>query len=200
MELPFLNVHSLQAAGQNFKRLIEQFPLSADDIEFPEAVEALPTTNLYVGRRIVFKASTGVYWDLVYTGEETYPWAKIGGPALRAVESTTKESKAETDQTSGSPTITVPLACEARFNFGAINVQLFGTSQANGYCDLYIDGSSTRNAFVNAGTQFGGGPLYAQYVTTIAKSKVAATRYKVNNGQEFHWERLFIEVDPLRVG
>lgn len=45
-------------------------------------VEALPTTRLEKGRFVIFKAATGVYWLLLYTGEETYPWAKIGGSAL----------------------------------------------------------------------------------------------------------------------
>lgn len=61
-------------------------------------VEALPSTEALKGDLCTFKAATGVYWRLTYTdvigGEETFPWAKIGGPPLLATTATERETAA----------------------------------------------------------------------------------------------------------
>lgn len=70
--------------------------------ELPSASPTDPA--ILEGARCIYKPTTGVFWDLVYTGEEVYPWAKVGGPPLR---------------TSSLKLLTPPLNMEAAVSWGA---------------------------------------------------------------------------------
>ena len=80
----------------------------------PEPVTSLPTTDLYVGRRIVYSSSAGP-WDFVLDDPNaTYPWRFMGGPPL-AHYIDTDQLKAGggagyADLATVGPTVTVPLA------------------------------------------------------------------------------------------
>jgi hypothetical protein len=68
-------------------------------------VSALPV-GAALGDTCLFKAATGVYWQLQYTGEAIYPWAKIGGPPLVARSDT---GRALTNQVAYASLPTDPL-------------------------------------------------------------------------------------------
>jgi hypothetical protein len=160
-------------------------------------VEALPSTEAVKGDRCTYKAATGVYWELVYTEEATYPWAKVGGPPLRTLESTKRETTSATYQTTGAPSVTVPLAAAARFSLGVENaISVAATKEAR--MGLFLNTVETANVNCLVTTLSNPGP--AVTVQTIAAGKAAQARYKSDGTNNASFFSMYIEVDPLRVG
>lgn len=162
---------------------------------FPTAVVSSLPTSPVVGQQIIYKVATGVYWDLIYTGETTYPWAKIGGPAWRKTELATKETTSATYQTSGAPSLTAPLVMEARFAVGVENAVLV-TLGKEARVGLFLDGVEIG---VNAYTAVSNSPS-GSGINALASGKVAQARYKANGVDKAEFYSLYIEIDPLRVG
>lgn len=165
-------------------------------------VEALPTQNLAPGVTCTFKAGTGVYWRLVYTGEGEYPWAKIGGPPLRKVETTNRESgTAGGIQTTGAPSVTTPLKGEYRGRYGAATAQLASAGATQASCFLFINGAENEVTFSVGSVQFEAQVMDVGFDTkTIEAGKIVQTRYSSNNARSFTFIHLFVEIDPIRVG
>lgn len=131
-------VRSLGGSQQNFERVALQFPLSPSEggvVLGPESVGAaqlkagirqlgivtsLPSSGTRGDRCIFDTGTAGVYWELLYTGEETYPWAKIGGPPLKVVSTNVRalESEGYADLPTDPLSIEAPLDGEYR---GEIN-------------------------------------------------------------------------------
>lgn len=154
----------------------------------------------------VADATNNIVWDLEYDGRnETYPWRKIGGASMRKVEATNRESgTGGTIETTGAPSLTTPLKGEYRGHYGATSVQIIGagsspTTQAT--CLLYINGVNV-DSNVSVGTfQFEGSPLGSGFETkAIESGKTVQTRYSSNNGRNWNFNQLFVEIDPIRVG
>lgn len=106
MKLPSRTVPDL-ASQLNFEKLER----TVDS----EPVTSLPTTDLYVGRRVIYvaDAANGVYWDLVLTDPNaTYPWSALG-PVPLVGEVTTAQSLTNgtySDLATVGPSVTLPLA------------------------------------------------------------------------------------------
>jgi hypothetical protein len=157
-------------------------------------VEALPT-GATKDELCSFKASTGVYWRLVYTGEETYPWAKIGGPKLRAAigEATVNT---ETPTAPGGLTIPAPLAIEADLEYGANRA--IPPSGAFSRCTLFVGGVGVGEAVAGPTNQ---NPLYAVNRVTVAKGAVVENRVsRVSGSASINFIIPYVTVNPMRVG
>lgn len=171
-------------------------------------VTSLPITTVK-GSVCTFKAATGIYWRLIYTGEATYPWAKMGGPSLRTVELTTRETKSATAQTTGAPFITLPLNMEFRARYGAAFANLKEPGLQQLYTILFVNGVE-KDVNATAATDITGLVATAQFEgntidrgsnpqTALATQKVE-TRYHTQGTITGGFYELFIEIDPLRVG
>jgi len=169
---------------------------SAGDISLARdygIVEALPAGTIAKGSLCTYKAATGIYWRLLYTGEATYPWAKVGGPALRnfVVEATNAtEVLAKVNE------FTTPLAMEADVTWASLRV-ITGTSAFTSF-HLYIAGSIAAETYVGTSIQgIGGGQLRP----TLAKSALIETRMaRLGGSGSAQLIGASLRLDPLRVG
>lgn len=169
-------------------------------------VEALPGGTIAKGSRATFKAATGIYWELRYTAEATYPWAKIGGPPLQtqytAAANLTTES--ETPQTTNAPSITMPaVKMEATFDWGA-NLAYAVVAGGQARLSLYVAGSSTGNdAYSSEGFATGGtiAALRAVSTRTVAASVAVQVRYwRFAASGAVQFFAPYLAVDPVRLG
>jgi hypothetical protein len=168
-------------------------------------VAALPTTEAVLSDKCTYKVETGVYWDLIYTGEATYPWAKIGGPPMRVTDTAVsfRETKETTAQTTGAPSITAPLAMEARARYGARHVSLreAGAPADVGRAELYVNAVFKEGALAAGVDAFEGNTLdKGSDSFTVAAAQAVQTRYRSESGKMFQFYYLFVELDPIRVG
>jgi len=163
----------------------------------------LPTRNLFVGRRIVYSAPSGL-WDLFYDGEGEYPWKKIGGPPLRAKDAA-GERLAKTGEgflTTGAPSITVPLKMEFDAAFGT----RFLAFSTGGFATLGLFVNGVEKDWAKATNQEAGGenedafPLRNDALNlTVEAGKAIALRYKAEFSNDTFYQ-MYLEVDPIRVG
>jgi len=163
-------------------------------------VEALPTQNLAPGCTCTFKAATGIYWKLVYTGETTYPWAKIGGPPLRFVDPEGRSCESTTNLSTGVPSMTAPLAMEALFTFGASYIQNSSGELNEALLVLLINGVESEFARWTSSSTFALTAEMVDSVQAIAKGQVATLRYRGTSAKKLVFNRNQFKVDPLRVG
>lgn len=170
-------------------------------------VEALPSTEALKGDVCRYKAATGIYWDLLYTGEETYPWAKIGGPALHASSDVARSTTSETY--ASLPTdpleITVPLAGDYDIEIAAWMVPIATTAEGN--CRLSYSVGTT--AAADAWCVLDQTPAAKNGISTLSKKNrfkgVAASaaveekaKSSFGGSSSFNYRRLW--ADPIRVG
>lgn len=169
-------------------------------------VTALPTKSPtpVAGDRCTFKVATGHYWDLAYTAEATYPWAKIGGLPLQAQQSAEIQRTTTSYESTGCPSLTAPLAMEFR---GAVEdtyakltnapVGAEGTLRA-----IYVNAVQKVVWQVNIGEPlFGGGQsVQRSGALTVAKGQTINTAYASALGNKLGYVNMSLLVDPLRVG
>lgn len=183
-----------QRGGEIEKRITEE----GRNYGIVEALPASPTPSK--GDVCRFKAATGVYWDLIYTEEATYPWAKIGGPSLAAKDAAGERATASaTYQTTGAPTITLPaVKMELNVFFGTRFTFLSGAGEH--FLGLFVN--EVEKDFARSNAPAGGGfPLRNDALNLTAEaSKVVALKYKVAGASTGTWYQMYLEVDPLRVG
>lgn len=163
-------------------------------------VTSLPVTTVK-GSICTFKVTTGIYWRLIYTGETTYPWVKVGGPPFRKVDiAGNRATTSMVYQTTGAPAITSPaLKMESDIRFGA-NF-MFLTAGADGQIGLFIGESEKVAGRLNE-VSGGGVPIaiVGSNLTTTS-AQVVALKYKMNFGAaEIQIAEMYLEIDPLRVG
>jgi hypothetical protein len=204
---PNLQAVSDAATDQNFRELAAQFPIQGANLGAPaESVTALPTKGLFVGKQTIFKAATGVYWNLLYTKESAeYPWNKIGGPPLVAEStgSSTTASSAFTDLVAGAgPAVTLPLK-------GDYDVAIEAEASAavvagNGIFMSYAIGGTAAVEADSAAITPPGASAQAHLQRKRRKFGLAAvtltTKYKSAGGNTNTYFNRRIEVDPVRVG
>lgn len=199
MKLPSRTVPDL-ASQLNFQKL-EQTVDSAP-------VTSLPTTDLYVGRRIVYvaDATNGVHWDLVFDGVGSYPWKYVGGPELYAeVEADEGTgSTAYVDLATVGPSVALPLAGDYMVSHG-FNGYNTNASNQDMNMSYAIGGAAAVNAdavepFVPASTAPGRG----NWARTRRKPGLAAVtltaKYRVSGGANGQFFDRWLSAKPIRVG
>ena len=196
MKLPSRTVPDL-ASQLNFEKLER----TVDS----EPVTSLPTTDLYVGRRIVYvaDAANGVHWDLVLTDPNaTYPWAYVGGPPLTAEVSTsqTTTTTSYTDLGTVGPSVTLP-ALTGDFTIG-LGAEM-NCSVAN-YVSMSVAlGAATAvdaDAIVVGGVAVADASAYREIRRNgIAASAALVAKYKTGAGTG-QFQKRVLSVRPIRVG
>lgn len=163
-------------------------------------VTALPaTTN--VGDTCVYKAATGIYWSLVYTGEATYPWAKIGGPPLQAeAEGEVKTASTGFVALAGGPELSAPLAGEYDIETRAFMTASNGnSSQEYSYSIGGVEPVAADSDIIFTGGTGKNGSRGRR--KPLTKGQAVAARYRSNIATMeaiFKWRELYL--DPVRVG
>lgn len=163
-------------------------------------VTSLPITTVK-GSLCTFKAATGIYWRLIYTGEATYPWAKVGGPALMEQTTTGVEIKTESETPQSgvnAPKIAVPLNLEALITYGSNRAIPPNASFSR--LALFF-GEVEQESIYAAGSSGIQDNMIAKWRGVVTKSTVVQNRYaRLAGVGNIGFIGIYIEVDPLRVG
>lgn len=190
---------------ENLDVISLQLPVTASNLASRSLpVEALPTTNLFKGRRVLYVAdkTNGLLWDLAYIGEGTLPWSKVGGPALFAEVTTeqTTASKTYVNLTTVGPSITVPLKGDYDVEVGCRYWN--GSANDYGYMSYAIGGTAATDEdsaspmpYIPGG--FGDRP---RRKTGLAAKTELITKYRVELGNTGFFTKRWIRVNPTRVG
>jgi len=168
-------------------------------------VTALPTKNPTpaAGDRCTFKIEAALMWDLVYTGEATYPWVRVGGPPLISTIYTEQQRTFAGYDGTGCPILTVPLAMEFR---AVVEDSYTKLTTAPGGADgtlraIYIAGVQKIAWQVNIGEPlFGGGQSVQRTTLTMTKGQSIQSAYAVALGNKIGYANMTLIVDPIRVG
>lgn len=159
-------------------------------------VSTLPTEASF-NDICTYKAGTGVYWRLIYTGETTYPWAKIGGPPLRAtalggtVSPTPGFSTAE---------LASPLAVEANFLYGDPIVHQSSNLLTEIQLILRLNEVNEDTIGIVSTTTFMGGAAAGNFKGTLTKGQTARMYWSSNNSGTWAVGPAYLTLDPIRVG
>lgn len=175
-------------------------------------VTTLPTTGLSAGKtRAVYKAATGVYWEMLYTGEETYPWAKIGGPPLVTASNVQRNLTNQTTFVSLATdplNLTLPLAGDYDVTvealiahiptatgqlLGRVSYSVGGTAASNDWgAGVLIEGAASERIFTDTGKQ--------TRWTSLAKETKVEEKALTGGNYEVAFTRRRLRIDPVRVG
>lgn len=162
-------------------------------------VEELPKVAAK-GQMCTFKAATGIYWRLLYTGEATYPWAKIGGPPLRTYYNGAVTTASPTPQTTNAPSLTAPLTMEFDFSIGTI-LQNSQVAELNEVAlNAYVGTTNVFYLASVASTTFGGSGGELTFRATATKGELAQARYRSGQSKSVVIQYPIIAINPVRVG
>jgi hypothetical protein len=145
--------------------------------------------------------TNGVIWDLLYDGEGEFPWKKIGGPPLRKVDGSGRTTASPSYQTTGSPTLTVPLKGVYDFEFGSAYVTN-NTAGDSGYVrnGFFLNGAIVSDIaarmFANGATPLG----RTERGTFSVAGQTVDNRYISEGSVNVTFFILRISLDPVRVG
>lgn len=170
-------------------------------------VNALPTGALYGDTCVYIAANNtngGVYWNLIYDGQGSFPWKVVGGPPLWS-EVVTAESRTTASYgalTTAGPSITVPLAGDYDVSVGSM-VEM-STAGHIGFMSYDIgatgavdaDGLETISRSANEEWPPG---IRKRRKTSLAASTALVAKYKPD-GTAVTWEMRTMEAKPIRVG
>jgi Collagen triple helix repeat (20 copies) len=161
-------------------------------------VTALPESPS-IGDRCVFKASESVFWQLIYDGQSSYPWKKIGGPPIVQYEPTARTTASTSYQTAGAPSVVTPLSGDYDVAAGAERISMPTNVNSIGRVGLHYNGSLRFEA-LGRGNEYSAYPAYAhRRLTDLVKGATLQSRYRAElNTAEF--VTLFVQIDPVRVG
>jgi len=165
----------------------------------PPIVTALPS-NPQFGDVVTYvaDATNGVYWDLQYDASGTYPWKFIGGSPLRAtgVGGTTGSA---TPQTTGTPSLSVPLAGDYDCSYGCFTQSLSYVTVFNASMALYKTATAMEQLnFIPVGL-YNGGNISGNYrAAGLTASQALNLRYWVT-GSSASFGTMFINTTPIRV-
>jgi hypothetical protein len=167
-------------------------------------VTALPASPRLLDRcSFIADETNGVIWELLYDGEGTRPWKKIGGPPLFnevATQETIKSATYANLATEG-PSVKVPLLGDYDVAIGAgigsfspsveINMSyaIGGTAAVDADCLKVFPGPN--GCFVEA--------KRVRRKASIAKNTTLLSKYKISGGEGSFYFR-WMSVDPIRVG
>lgn len=151
-------------------------------------------------------STNGRIWHLRYRnafngGNTTYPWEFIGGSPLYSRDTSDRTTSSNTYQTTGSPSITLPLAGDYECVFGLTSAtNNFAGANAHNI-GLHVNGVELARAdFQSAATglEIGGG--YTFIHTGASASQAADVRYKSSSSQSSTFRKMYLAVRPVRVG
>ena len=165
-------------------------------------VEALPG-GAVVGDFCTFKAAATIFWELAYTGEATYPWAKVGGPPLNARSDTARALASQTTYAS-LPTdplsITLPLAGDYDIRVEA-DVDTKAAGQA-GFLSYAMGATAASDAWAGediVGSNIAPGIKQTRQ-TARAKNDAVVEKARTGGAYTIEWKSRRLWVDPVRVG
>ena len=169
-------------------------------------VTALPTKEPAPanGDRCTFKVEAGLLWDLVYTGEATYPWVRVGGQPLQSTIYTEVQRTFAGYDGTGCPILTAPLAMEMRAvvedSFTKLTTAPAGSDGT--LRAVYIAGVQKIAWQINiAEALFGGGhSVQRTGALTMTKGQLIQSAYAVALGNKIGYANMTLIVDPIRVG
>jgi len=147
--------------------------------------------------------TNGVVWHLRYRAAAagSYKWEFVGGGILYSRDANARTTSSATFQTTGSPSITLPLAGDYELVFGA---KRMGTNAAvaNAFqLGLHVNSVNVANSEAQAATS--GTSFPASYTfrhTGATAAHVANVRYRSASSQSSTFEDMFLSVRPVRVG
>lgn len=164
-------------------------------------VTALPSTSLVIGDRCSYVAdlANGIVWALIYDGQGTYPWKKIGGPPLLAEIATSQTTTSTTYAAlaTAGPSITVPLGGDYDVEIGCRS--LHSANNALMSYDIGGTGAVDADAITGAGTSFESGPRKRRKIA-LAAGTALVSKYKGNGAGTATFAERLMTVDPVRVG
>ncbi len=161
-------------------------------------VTSLPASPS-VGDRCIFKANESVFWLLVYDGQGSYPWKKVGGPPIVQYEPTARSTTSTSYQTTGAPYVTTPLAGDYDVAAGAERISMPTNVNSIGRVGLHYNGLLIFEA-LGRGNEYSAYPAYAhRRLTGLAKGATLQSRYRAEL-EKAEFVTLFVQIDPVRVG
>ncbi len=161
-------------------------------------VATLPSSPS-VGDHCVFKASESVFWELIYDGQGSYPWKKIGGPPLAAYEYTPRSTTSTSFQTAGAPSVVTPLAGEYDVAAGAERISMPTNVNSIGRVGLHYNGVLIFEA-LGRGNEYSAYPAYAhRRMAGLGQGATLQSRYRAEL-EKAEFVTLFVQIDPVRVG
>ncbi len=146
--------------------------------------------------------TNGIIWHLVYDGEGTYPWKKIGGPPLFAevAAQQTTSSTSYTNLGTTGPTVTAPAV--KMESLVTLQAQMQGESSAIiTYIGLSVGGAAAVEvdySYSETGRITVPGCKTVSGITSTA-SQTFQMKYRTNTGTSA-WAKRTLQVDPIRVG
>jgi hypothetical protein len=168
-------------------------------------VEALPGSPSKGDRcQYIADKTNGVIWHLIYDGEGTYPWKKIGGAPLFGEVETQQgtESTSYANLATTGPSITAPLRGDYDVEIGAYI--LAEAAALGAYRMSYAIGAaaaSDNDAVVGIAqaSQGHASVARAKRQTGLAASTALVAKYKASAGKAGFRGR-WMRIDPVRVG
>jgi len=168
-------------------------------------VEALPASSEpLVGDICTFMAdkANGVYWQLVYDGQGSYPWKKVGGAPLfsEVIAQQNTSSSSYTNLETVGPSVTLPLKGDYDIEIG-----YFGKNVADSltsYMSYSIGGSAAVDADAAAAAakdEASTTVAHPRRKTDLGASTVLTAKYRTG-GKEAAFLSRWMRVDPVRVG
>lgn len=160
------------------------------------------------GQEIYYRADStnGVIWHLRYRnafngGSATAPWEYIGGSILNARDTSTRTTSSNVYQTTGSPSITLPLNGDYEITFGCEQL-ITNAASANSYqLGLHVNAVTVAESQGQFGTSGqGSGVSYTHRHNTASATQAADVRYKSASSLSMSAIKMFITVRPVRVG
>lgn len=169
--------------------------------------QALPTDGI-PGETRFYKVSAKMYWYLLFTGEETYPWTVLGGPGLyKTTEGGTEFNKNEYAY-SKMPSIKVPLNMEADVEAGglasnrSVEANQMEIQPITGPTELTSTGAVGIGigATVIGVGNFNGANAVSYSRIALTKNNFIFLGYKSLSAKAGIWFSPWLTVKPLRVG
>lgn len=187
---------SMVYLGNNLPRILPRPDTAAAGHDWG-LVTSLPTEAQF-GDYCTFKVGTGIFWRLMYSGEETYPWAKIGGPPITSQIGPLLQTESEVPQSTGAPFITIPLKCIANTTYGSTRAVCGAGSYTQ--ISLYSNGVlQTEPSYAGTSIQTNPSSLFVNMALPINAS--VQVRYNRLGGSGLaQFIGMFLSIDPLRVG
>jgi hypothetical protein len=160
------------------------------------------------GQEIYYRADStnGVIWHLRYRnafngGSATAPWEYVGGSILSARDTSTRSTSSGTYQTTGSPSVTLPLAGDYEITFGAEQLVTTGASANQFLLGLHVNAATVAESAGQFGTSGqGSGVSYTYRHNGASASQAADVRYRTASSLGMSAVKMFITVRPVRVG
>lgn len=149
-------------------------------------------------------ATSGVIWQLRYrsASASSYKWEFIGGGCLYAQDTSgNRNTSSSAYQTTGSPSITLPLAGDYELVFGAAAVQSNVAGGNAMYLGLHIGGTLRQETFFQGVGTGNAGPMsYTAIRTGVTASSAIDVRYKSASSFSSSFLEMFVSARPRRVG